>query len=198
MLDDGTRRQGEWNWLWKRRPAVPAASRTAGLLRLFIDSGQGDAFASLVRRHGPMVLALARRIVRDHHVAEDVCQATFLILSRKARTIRGWNSLPAWLHNVAFRLAARANNSRRRSQQVQRPASIAPSRDPLDELTAREFLTIVDEELNYLPEKLRLPLILCQLEGLSREKAAQRLRWSVATVKTRLEQGRERLRLRLA
>src|SRR5438105_9770667 len=121
-------------------------TRDSELLRSFVDTRSSDAFSDIMRRHGAMVLGLARRIVRDHQLAEDVFQATFLILSRKARAIRGRDSLAAWLHRVAFRLAVRAKKNRRRSEKI--GSAVSPNRDALDELTAREFLTILDEELN--------------------------------------------------
>lgn len=167
------------------------------LLRRFAQAGDGDAFATLLRRHGPMVLGLARRCVGDAHTAEDVFQATFLLLARKVHTIRRPESLPCWLHSITFRLArqARQSRSRRREQEAQARPPI--SRNPLDELTAREWLTVLDEELGALPEAVRAPLILCCLEGLSQEEAARRLGCSAGAVRGRLERGRDRLRRRL-
>jgi RNA polymerase sigma factor (sigma-70 family) len=127
-----------------------------------------------------------------------VFQATFLILARKAATIRRAEALPAWLHGVAVRLAVRARRYRvqHREQETKGPAPQSPS--PLDELTAREFLAVLDEELQALPARWRAPLILCCLEGLSNEEAARRLGCSPGAVKGRLERGRARLRGRLA
>jgi RNA polymerase sigma factor (sigma-70 family) len=179
------------------KPELDGA-RDAELLSRFVATRSGDAFAALMSRHGPMVLGLARRIIGDHQLAEDVFQATFLILARKARTIWGKEALPAWLHSVAFRIALRAKNPRERTDDRLVRDHKASSPDPLDELTAREFLTILDEELCKLPEKNRLPLILCDLEGLSQEQAARRLELSPGAVKGRLERGRLLLRGRLA
>jgi RNA polymerase sigma factor (sigma-70 family) len=170
----------------------------SAVLRRFVETRDDGAFACLVRRHGPMVYGLARRIVRDHQLAEDVFQATFLVLARKPRAIRGGQRLPAWLHRVAFRLAVRAKVAQRRFAQPDAPAARPSAADLLDDLTAREFLTILDEELNRLPEKYRLPLIMCQLEGLSREDAAKRLNVSPDAVKGSLERGRNMLRVHLA
>jgi RNA polymerase sigma factor (sigma-70 family) len=168
------------------------------LLRRYVAAGDEAAFAELVHRHGAMVLGLCRRVVGDHHAAEDVFQAAFLTLARKARSIRRPEALAAWLHGVAFRLAVRARRSRSvcraRENQV-----IAPSTPtPLDELSVRELLAIVDQELHALPENYRLPVILCCLEGLSLDESARRLGWSTGAVKGRLERGRERLRRSLA
>ncbi len=168
------------------------------VLARFIATRDSDAFSCLMRRHGPMVLSLARRIVRDHQLAEDVFQATFLVLARQPRAVRGQESLPAWLHRVAFRLAVRAKKSRQNTGPQPADIAVASSGNLLDELSARELLNILDEELNRLPEKYRVPLVLCHLEGLTREQAAQRLGVSVGTVKGMLERGVVCLRTRLA
>lgn len=167
------------------------------LLRRCRAAKDESAFAELVHRHGAMVLGLCRRVVGDHHVAEDVFQATFLTLARKARSIRRPEALAAWLHGVAFRMAVRAQHSRKigRARDNRILARATPT--PLDELRVRELLAIVDEELHALPESQRLPLILCCLEGLSLEETARRLGWSAGAVKGRLERGRDRLRRRL-
>ncbi|HEY7313767.1 MAG TPA: sigma-70 family RNA polymerase sigma factor, partial [Gemmataceae bacterium] len=167
------------------------------LLGRFARTRDDDAFALLMRRHGPMVLGLARRIAGDGQIAEDVFQAAFLLLARKVHTIRCPESLSCWLHGVAHRLAlqARRSQAHRREKEAHARRSSPPT--PLDELTAREFLTVLDEELQKLPERYRAPLILCCLEGLSQEEAAKRLGCSAGAVKGRLERGRNQLRLRL-
>jgi RNA polymerase sigma factor (sigma-70 family) len=166
------------------------------MLQQFVDLRDEEAFSRLVVRHGPMVLALARRTVGDYQLAEDVFQATFLVLARKAHAIRGRQSLAAWLHSVAFRIALRVRKSQQRSRDLHMPVRTAP--DPLDELTAREYLTIIDEELAKLPEKYRLPLLLCHRVGLTQDEAAERLHLCQGTLKGRLERGRRELRRRLA
>jgi len=167
------------------------------LLHRFREARDGDAFALLMRRHGPMVLGLARRILGDAHLAEDVFQAAFLLLARKAHTIRRAESLSCWLHGVAFRIALRVRRSHQRRQERETHFHPPSSPSPLEELTAQELLTVLDEELHKLPENQRAPLILCCLEGLSQEEAARRLGCSPTAVKGRLERGRQRLRLRL-
>ncbi|HEY7425513.1 MAG TPA: sigma-70 family RNA polymerase sigma factor [Gemmataceae bacterium] len=167
------------------------------LLRRFAQTRDGDAFAALLRRHGPMVLGLARRVAGDWQTAEDVFQAAFLMLARKVHTIRRAESLPCWLHGVTFRLALRARRSQQRRQERETHVRRSPPPTPLDELTARELLEVLDEELQNLPENYRAPLILCCLEGLSQEEAAKRLNCSAGAVRGRLERGRNRLRLRL-
>jgi RNA polymerase sigma factor (sigma-70 family) len=175
-----------------------ASASDRELLASFAETRDGDAFAALVRRHGPMVLGLARRVVGDCQLGEDLFQATFLVLARKAHTIRRPEALPAWLHGVAFRLALRAKKYRIRRREREAQARPLASSDPLDELSGRELLAILDQELNKLSDVYRLPLILCGLEGLSQEEAAKRLGCQPGAVKGRLERGRSRLRQELA
>jgi RNA polymerase sigma factor (sigma-70 family) len=167
------------------------------LLLRFTKERDSDAFALLMRRHGPMVLRLAQRVVGDVQLAEDVFQAAFLLLARKADTIRRAESLSCWLHGVAFRIALRVRRSQQRRQDQEKYIHRPSSPSPLDELTAKELLNVLDEELHRLPESQRAPLILCCLEGLSQEEAARRLGCSAGAVKGRLERGRQRLRMRL-
>jgi RNA polymerase sigma factor (sigma-70 family) len=155
------------------------------------------AFAALVRRHGPMVLSVCRRILHSAHDAEDAFQATFLVLSRKAGMLRRRGSVGNWLYGVAYRVAlrARASAARRRAHESRVVQKTEPG--PLGELTMREAQTILDEELAHLPERFRTPLVLCCLEGMARDEAASQLGWSPGLVKSRLEEGRRRLRDRL-
>ncbi len=167
------------------------------LLRRFAEARDGDAFALLLRRHGPMVLGLARRVVGDWQLAEDIFQATFLMLARKVHTIRRAESLPCWLHGVTFRLALRIRRSHQRRQEREAQVHPVPPPSALDELTAKELLSVLDAELQQLPEGQRAPLILCCLQGLTQEEAARRLGCSAGAVRGRLERGRQRLRQRL-
>jgi RNA polymerase sigma factor (sigma-70 family) len=167
------------------------------LLRRFRESREGDAFARLLQRHGPMVLALARRVLHDAQAAEDIFQAVFLTLARKASSIRRPEALACWLHGVTLRMALRAKHSRLRQRRRETHAPAAPPPTPLDELTAAELLAVLDAELHALPEIYRGPLLLCYLEGLSQEEAGRRLGCSAGAVKGRLERGRARLQVRL-
>ncbi len=153
-----------------------------------------EAFAVLVRRHGPMVRGVCRRVLRHAEDAEDVFQATFLVLARKAGSIRWKRSIAPWLYQVAYRLAhkGRVQAARRREQQ----ATMEPAAKAVDE-SWREVCGVLDEELHNLTEKYRSPLVLCYLEGQTRDEAAERLGWSLGTLKRRLQKGRELLRLRL-
>src|SRR5260370_29753248 len=144
---------------------VPGEDSDAVLLGRFVRHSKETAVTTLVARHGPMVLAVCRRLLSNSHDAEDVFQATFLTLARNAASIRRPESLPAWLHGVALRLArkARAAAARRRQTQVASLCPPDPRPDPLAEISARELLTALDEEVARLPEADRLPLGLCCL-----------------------------------
>jgi RNA polymerase sigma factor (sigma-70 family) len=167
------------------------------LLERFVAGKDEAAFATLVERHAPMVLAVCRRTLGSPHDAEDACQASFLVLAQKAGSIRKTTSLPSWLHGVASRVAANLKRERmrrcRREQQSQGPATP----DPAAEVSWREVQTVLDEELERLPECFRAPLILCYLDGRTRDEAAQRLGVSVACLHGRLERGRKALCERL-
>jgi RNA polymerase sigma factor (sigma-70 family) len=168
------------------------------LLETFAAQRDEAAFAALVRRHGPMVLRVCRRVLGDLHAADDAFQATFLVLAGKASSVGRGKSLGCWLYGVAWRLAlkARLRSARRALQEAH--AGLKPSDDPVADVSWREVRAVLDEELNRLPERSRFPLVLCYLEGQTRDEAAQQLGWSLATLKRRLEQGRELLRTRLA
>jgi RNA polymerase sigma factor (sigma-70 family) len=174
----------------------------ADLLRRFTSQGDEAAFATLLTRHAPMVLGVCRRILRDQHDAEDAFQATFLVLARKAGSLRRPETLASWLYTIARHLACTTHRSeaRRRQREAGYPRSVATASpgDLLDDLSARELLLALDEEMAQLPETYRLPLILCHLEGRTHEEAARLLGWTTGSVKGRLERGRARLRARLS
>ena len=162
------------------------------------------AFAALVRRHGPMVLRVCMQIVGDRHSAEDAFQATFLILARKAGAIHQPELLGNWLYGVALRSAreARMRDDRRRQHETLgvENSETDLSRDvarPESRLVTREEFEILHEELSRLPDRYRVPLVLCELEGLSYQEAAGRLHCPVGTIGVRLRRARERLRVRL-
>jgi RNA polymerase sigma factor (sigma-70 family) len=178
------------------RTSSQAADRE--LLRRFSAERDEAAFTEIVRRHGPMLLRVCQRALHNGHDAEDVCQAAFLLLAQKATAIRWHDSVAGWLFQTAYRLSlkARVAGSRRAHHEARaRPARQA---DPVAELTVGELQAALDEELSRLPGKYRAPIVLCCLEGRSRDEAASCLGWRLATVKDRLEQGRQRLRVRLA
>jgi RNA polymerase sigma factor (sigma-70 family) len=191
-------------------PAADAPD--AQLLSQFLDQQDETAFAALVARHGPLVLGVCRRVLHDPHAAEDVFQATFMVLAKRAGAIQRPEALSSWLYGVAYRVAARARFQAKQRQvhETQVPAmsraAADPERDPLRMDTAdplsdasrRELRSVLDEELNLLPEKYRMPMVLCYLEGKTNEEAAQQLRWTKGTVSGRLARARDLLRDRLA
>jgi RNA polymerase sigma factor (sigma-70 family) len=167
------------------------------LVRRFTAGQDGAAFEALVERHGLMVLRLCRRVLQNAHDAEDAFQATFLVLARKAGSIRKQRSVSSWLYGVASRVAheARRDALRRRARE-QRPL-LASQADPGAELTWREVGRVLEEELERLPDRYRGPLVLCFLESKTRDEAARQLGWSLGTFRRRLDRGRELLRARL-
>jgi RNA polymerase sigma factor (sigma-70 family) len=168
----------------------------ADLLRRFAADADEHAFRALVARHGPVVWAVCRRMLRNHHDAEDAFQATFLVLARGANGLRSGAVVGAWLCGVAARVSARLRSARRPEQSEAEPAVGHPD-GALGDLTVREAEATLYEELARLPEKYRAPLVLCCLEGLTRDEAAARLGWTGNQVKHGLEHGREQLRARL-
>ena len=163
------------------------------LLHRFATQQDEAAFAALVSRHGPMVHAVGRRILGNAHDAEDVCQAAFLVLAQKASSQRWQPSVANWLHQTAHLLALKARRSTARRTRREAQVAARPSANPLAEMTGQELLAVLDEELLALPESLRAPLVLCYLEGATRDEAAERLRCPLSTLKKRLERGRDRL-----
>jgi RNA polymerase sigma factor (sigma-70 family) len=182
------------HWLSRARAET---SSDADLLRRFIQDGDESAFALLMDRHGAMVLGTARRLLGDEHLAEDVFQATFLTLARQAGRLRRAAALPAWLHAIACRLALTALRGRKRRQRAEGQAVPRPADCPCEAASSQEQLAILDEELRRLPERFRLPLVLCCLEGRSQAEAAVLLGWTPGSVKGRLERGRRHLHDRL-
>jgi RNA polymerase sigma factor (sigma-70 family) len=178
-------------------------SGDAELLRRWVERRDEDSFTALVSRHGRMVHGVCRRVLGNSHDAEDAFQAVFLTLARKAATLRHPEALPGWLHGVAVRLAWKARTATCRrcacradfKSALQEPAD--PHPDPLDALSARELLALIDREIARLPEKYRLPLVLCDLEERTQEEAARLLGWTLGSFRGRLLHGRERLRGRL-
>jgi RNA polymerase sigma factor (sigma-70 family) len=164
------------------------------------DAGGEAAFAALVARHGPMVLGVCRQVLGDHQLAEDAFQAVFLVLARRARSIRDPDLLGNWLYGVALRAArcARDRRARRRKNEelgTMMRSGPSPTTPPADEaVAAREHAEALHGEIERLPESFRLPVVLCYLEGLTVHEAARRLRWSHGTVRSRMARAREKLR----
>jgi RNA polymerase sigma factor (sigma-70 family) len=173
------------------------------LLQRYVAAQDECAFAALVKRHGSLVMGLCWRILRHQQDAEDAFQAAFLVFARKAGTIRKSESIASWLHSVAFRAAnkLRASQARRRARcQTQFGLETlldVPQADFSRDLSCRETQRVLEEELNRLPDKYRAPLLLCCVEGRTRDEAAQQLGWSLGVLRGRLDRGRELLRARL-
>jgi RNA polymerase sigma factor (sigma-70 family) len=177
---------------------LPGPASDRELLGRFVAGRDEAAFAEVVRRHGALVLGLCRRVLGHPDDAEDAFQATFLTLARKAGSTAWGNSVGGWLYGVARHLALKARAAAARRAAHEGRARPRPPADPLADVRLREAQAILDEELARLPEKYRGPIVLCCLEGAARDEAAQQLGWPLATLKSRLEQGRDLLRRRLA
>jgi RNA polymerase sigma factor (sigma-70 family) len=194
--------QGQYTGLVRhirRLVGAPADEQQSdgALLERFVRLRDEAAFAALLRRHGPMVLGVCRRVLEHEQDAEDAFQAAFLVLARKAGSIRRLDSVAGWLCRVAYHLAvaARARVARRRA--LERQAGEMARAASRSDAAGRNLRLLLDEELNHLPRKYHAPLVLCYLEGKTHEEAARELRWPVGTVKGRLARAREMLRLRL-
>jgi RNA polymerase sigma factor (sigma-70 family) len=168
------------------------------LLQRYLEKADEAAFAELVDRHGPMVLGVCQAVLHHRQDAEDAFQATFLVLARKASSIRRRDGLGSWLHGVAYRIArkARAKSARREVLEAKAIIPASPS-SAADDLSWSEARALLHAELAALPECFREPLVLCYLQGLTQDEAAGRLGWTAVTLKGRLQRGRRLLRRRL-
>lgn len=178
---------------------VAGASSDAQLLEQFAARpGDGDdvAFRALVERHGPMVWRVCRGVLGDSHDADDAFQATFLVLARRAGSIRSRTSMGSWLHGVAHRVALKAKTAaaRRRVHET-RGAQATVASDRVGDLD--DFAPALHQEIDRLPAKYRVPIVLCYLEGRTQESVANDLGWPIGTVRGRLARARDLLRLRL-
>ena len=195
----------------QRRLSAPSDPDTtdADLLARFLSNRDEEAFALIVRRHGPMVFGVCRRVTGNHHLAEDAFQAVFVVLAAKAGAVRPRSALPAWLYGVAYRTALRARtmSDRRRRHLARSQGSGVRSQNgepvadsslsPDSCLLTTELAAILDEEIARLPEHLRLAVVLCELEGHSRKDVASRLGIPEGTLSSRLAAARKALAIRL-
>ena len=187
--------------------ALEAGISDGQLLGRFIaqqDEAAETAFAVLVRRHGPMVLRVCGQVLGDRHGAEDAFQATFLVLARKSGSIRRPELLANWLYGVALRTAREARMRAGRRRELETPTEEVVHQEPSGEqgrpevaLICREELEALHEEVARLPERYRIPVVLCELQGLTYQEVARRMKCPVSTIGVRLVRARERLRLRL-
>ncbi len=178
------------------RDVEPSAT-DGDLLRRYVQNQDEAAFAEVVRHNGPLVLRACRSVLSEATAAEDAFQATFLVLARRASQLTQPGSLAGWLHAAAIRIARDARRAEVRARRREYAWVPTTPASP-DDLTWRELRTILDTELAALPEKYRVPLVLCYLQELSYEEAARRAGCSVGALRGRLERGKERLRKRLA
>ena len=154
------------------------------LLERFVRQSDGEAFATLVRRHGPMVYGVCRRILTCHQDADDAFQAVFLLLIRKAGSLRQPERLGPWLHGVAHRVALKARSVRQRRR---REPLIDLSAPPVpDDLVWRDLRPVLDDAVRSLATKYRVPFVLCYLQGMTHAEAARQLRCPPGTIATRL------------
>jgi RNA polymerase sigma factor (sigma-70 family) len=170
----------------------------AQLIQKFVAQRNEDAFAVLLQRHGPMVFAVCRQVLGNAHDAEDAFQATFLVLARQARSIRKPEALAAWLHRVAVNLARTAKANTAQRQTHERQTVLMSPANPADEVELADAQSLIQEEVDRLPEKYRVPIVCCYLEGKTHEEVARQLGWPVGTVKGRLSRARQLLRTRLS
>ena len=165
------------------------------LLESFVARRDEASFEGLVRRHGPMVLGVCRRVLANTHDAEDAFQATFVVLVRRAASIRPREKVGAWLYGVAYRTALQARTAAASRRAKERRTAKPEARE---EEVASDLLPLLDQELSRLPEKYRAPIVLCELEGKTHQEAARRLGWPVGTVSGRLSRAAALLSRRLA
>jgi RNA polymerase sigma factor (sigma-70 family) len=179
------------------RPGANDETTDRQLLARFAARRDEEAFATLVRRHGPMVLAVCRRVLEQAPDADDAFQATFLVLAEKAGA-PGWQeSVGSWLYEVAYRVALKLRGDAARRRLHERQVPPMATVDAEVEKTRHDLRTVLDEELTHLPAKYRAPLVLCYLEGKTNEEAAAQLGWTKGTVSGRLARARDLLRARL-
>jgi RNA polymerase sigma factor (sigma-70 family) len=175
------------------------AERTDGqLLRDFLTRREETAVAALVSRHGPMVWGVCQRMLPNHHDAEDAFQATFLVLVRKAATVQPPEMVANWLYGVAYQTALKARSIAIRRQTRERQVSVMPDPATGEPEKSNDLHLLLDQKLSRLPDKYRVVILLCDLEGKTRQEAAAHLGWPEGTVAGRLARGRAMLAKRLS
>jgi RNA polymerase sigma factor (sigma-70 family) len=167
------------------------------LLDRFVAQREGAVFEALVHRHGPMVWGVCRRVLRDHHDAEDAFQATFLVLAGKASTVRPREKLGNWLYGVAYQTAIRARATRARRRMREGQVTAMPEPEAVSQVQRDDLIEWLDLEISRLPETYRIPIVLCELEGKTHREAAEQLGWQIGTVSGRLSRARSILAMRL-
>ncbi len=200
---------GDFNTLGREESASPALERTSAspltdqqLLDCFLTSKDELAFTNLVHRYGQTVWSVCRRVLPRQQDAEDAFQAVFLLLARKAASIRKPSAVGSWLYGVAYRTSVRAKQNlvkRKNAEQnlERQPIDASKPQPPWGEAAAQELQRMLDEEVDRLPEKYREPFVLCCLEGMSKTEAATALGWKEGTLSGRLAEARKLLQVRL-
>jgi RNA polymerase sigma factor (sigma-70 family) len=174
-----------------------SAASDAELLECFVSQRDEVAFEVLLRRHGPMVYAVCLRVLHHKQDAEDAFQATFLVLAHKAATVSPRSKLAGWLHGVAHKIALKARCRANHRSEVEKRVPLRSPDEMHTDLHATEVEAALDQEIAGLPERYRLPIILCDLEGRLRSEVAGMLRCSEGTLSSRLTRGRRMLADRL-
>ena len=168
------------------------------LLGRFVDRREGAIFEAIVLRHGPIVWGVCRRILRDHHDAEDAFQATFLVLARRAASVAQGEKLGNWLYGVAHQTAQKARGMRARRRAREGQVTDLPEPEAAGVVKHEDCRGELDRELSRLPEKYRLPIVLCELEGLTHREAAEQIGCPIGTVSSRLSRAKAMLMRRLS
>lgn len=167
------------------------------LLGRFIERRDDGSFAALVHRHGPMVWGLCRRVVGNHHDAEDAFQATFLVLACKASSVNPREMVANWLYGVAHRTALRARATVIRRQKKERHVTSMPEPEAKRQDLWPDLESVIDQELSRLPDMYRIAILLCDLEGRTGREVARQLKIPEGTLASRLRTARMMLAKRL-
>jgi RNA polymerase sigma factor (sigma-70 family) len=174
-------------------PQASDSLSNAELLRRFLKDQDQVAFAAIVRRHGPLVWSVCRQLAANEADAEDAYQACFLALLKSAKTIRNPQALGSWLHRVANRICKNSLRSLSRRRKHERAANRSEATRPIAPSTWESWHAIVHEEIDRLPDRYRIPFVLCILQGNPQPEAAIQLRWKPGTLSGRLSKAKQAL-----
>ena len=181
----------------KNNPALEKLKDEELLARFFKTSEEG-AFSAIVARYGSLVYGVCKRVLGNATDAEDAFQATFLVLVKKGAHLQQPGRLANWLYGVAFRTANHVRSKRAQRARVEKEASAMPAKSDLTDMNYEQLWNVLDEEINQLPPKYALPLVLCYLEGKTNAEAATQLGWPEGSMSRRLSRAKDMLRSRLS